>query len=345
MMYQSASEQVFTDGQFAWQSSSISRKTVGISHFSHAQRLKLVRQDSGFSGHDFFLLVSACLDMIDFNEGELNEIVKAFVDTHCTEEQAQSMNEKNGGFSDWDWISQLFNRLPEGALWALLRGAIAGRAQLSDEVIMNLDDSMQGQLFFESHVRNRRARIAFACSREHIIYMREAAGAKNVSMNDEEFTQLVKLNDSITFACFARCEQMKPHHLLFIQHKLAQDPHHSEFLASSYDAKITLMKALEVQGNSPELSRMRQALETTDLASNGTNTDGCPHSIDGCPGSSDGCHQSFDGCPDSSWCNYLNTSTRAESEVQGTFRATKKTPPVSTAGPIGASAVDGHLIN
>ena len=317
-MYQSASQQVFTDGQSAWQSNSISRKSVAISHSSHSQRMKLVRLDSGFSGYDFSLLVSACLDMADFNESELNDMVKAFVETHCTEDQAQSMNEKNGGYSEWDWISQLFGRLPDGALWLLLRGAIAARAQLSDEVIIGLDDSMQGQLFFEPHVKNKRARIAFACSREHIIYMREAAGANNVCLSDEEFTQLVKLNDSITFACFARCEQMRPHHLLFIQHKLAKNPHQCEFLASSYDAKITLMKALELQGNSQELCWMRQVLENPNPASNEASV---------------------------VWHDYLNARGKGESVMPGAFRATEKALPVSTPGPKGASAVARHLIN
>jgi len=123
------------------------------------------------------------------------------------------------------------------------------------------DDLIQGQLFFKDHVKNRKARIAFARSTENIIYMREAAGSKNVWMDDGEFAELVELNDSVTFACFARSEQMKPHHLLFIVQKLVANPHSHEFLANSYEAKITLMKALEVQGNTPELSCMRQAVE------------------------------------------------------------------------------------
>jgi hypothetical protein len=279
MMYQPASERVFTDGQSAWRSNSISRKAVEISHSSHPQRLQLICESEGFSGHDFFQLLSTCLDMEDFNESELNELIRAYVETRCSGDQTHSMNEKNGGFSDWDWVSQLFDRLPEDALRLLLQGAIAARAQLSDEVIMKLDDSMQGQLFFTSHVQNRRARIAFACAGEHNIYLREAAGARNVWMSDEEFARLVELDDSITFACFARCEQMKPHHLLFIQHKLAQKPHQSEFLASSYEAQITLMKALEIHGNSQELTRMRQLLEGTDDTSTGDQGDGCLRSF------------------------------------------------------------------
>jgi hypothetical protein len=124
-----------------------------------------------------------------------------------------------------------------------------------------LDDLMQGQLFFDDHVKNRKARIAFARSKENIIYMREAAGSRNVWMDEEEFAELVELNDSVTFACFARSEQMKPHHLLFIVQKLAANPHSHEFLANAYETKITLMKALELQGNTPELSCMRQAVE------------------------------------------------------------------------------------
>ena len=254
-------ENTSADRQSAWQSNSRTRKTWEFRNSSHQQRLSHIQQAEAFSGHDFFMLVSACLDHTEFNESELTELAKAFVDKHCTANHAEEMNERNGAPSDWDWIAILFDRLPEKALWQLLRGAIATRAELPDEAIMKLDDSMQGQLFYEGHVQNRRARIAFARSAEHIIYMREAAGGKNVWMEDEEFAGLVELNDSVTFACFARCDQMRPHHLLFINHKLAADPHRSEFLASSYDTRITLMKALEVQGNTPELSWMRQALE------------------------------------------------------------------------------------
>ena len=248
--------------QSAWQTNSKTRNAWEFQTSSHEQRLSIIRQAEAFNGHDFFILVSNGLDHAGFSESELVDLAKTFVENHCHADQGPAMNERQGAFTDWDWISNLFDRLPEQALWQLLRGAIATRAELSDEAIMKLNDSMQGQLFYESQVQNRQARIAFARSAEHIIFMREAAGRKNVWMDDEEFSSLVDMNDSETLACFARCEQMKPHHLFFIKQILAADPHGSEFLATSYDTAITLMKALEVQGNTPEMSWMRQASET-----------------------------------------------------------------------------------
>ena len=249
--------------QSAWQSNSKTRQTWEFRNAGQEQRLNIIRQAEVFSGHDFFILVSACLDQGGIEDDELTELAKTFVDNHCPVDRALTMNEKNGVLSDWEWISNLFGRLPEAALWQLLRGAIVTQAELPDEAIMKLDDSMQGQLFYESHVQNRQARIAFARCANHIIFMREAAGGKNVWMEDEEFSELVDLNDPVTLACFARCEQMKPHHLLFIKNKLEADPHSSAFLATSYDTAITLMKALEVQGNTPEMAWMRQACATT----------------------------------------------------------------------------------
>ncbi|MFC1796127.1 hypothetical protein ACFL1V_03420 [Pseudomonadota bacterium] len=255
-------ERVSAGRQSTWLTNSKTRKTWEFQTSSHEQRLSIIRQAEVFSGHDFFILVSNGLDHAGFSENELVDLAKIFVENHCHADQGPAMNERQGAFTDWDWISNLFDRLPEQALWQLLRGVIATRAELSDEAIMKLNDSMQGQLFYESQVHNRLARIAFARSAENIIFMRDAAGSKNVWMDDEEFSSLVGLNDSETLACFARCEQMKPHHLFLIKQKLAADPHRSEFLATSYDTAITLMKALEVQGNTPEMSWMRQASET-----------------------------------------------------------------------------------
>jgi hypothetical protein len=78
-------------------------------------------------------------------------------------------------------------------------------------------------------------------------------------MDDEEFTELVSQDDSATLACFARSEQMKPHHLAYIEYKLAAHPHRQELLATSYDTSITLKKALECQGDSREMTLFRQA--------------------------------------------------------------------------------------
>ena len=156
--------------------------------------------------------------------------------------------------------------------------------------------------------------------------MREAAGGNNVWMDDEEFARLVELDDSITFACFARSEQMRPHHLLFIQHKLAADPHQTEFLASSYETKITLMKALEMQGNSQELTWMRSALKAMSPA---THSDGCLRSSDA----------------GALWRNYVEIKSRAVSSLPRNPLAMNNTCPVSTAGPVRTSTVGRYLLN
>jgi len=324
------SKQALTGSMSAWQSNSKTRNNLDFRNASQEQRLQLIRQATAFSGHDFFLLVSACLDGSQITDNEIIDVTKAFVETHCSMDHMPSMNEISGAFSDWDWISMLFDRLPEKAMRQLLRAAITTRAELADDVVMNLDESMQGQLYFESHIQNRLARIAFACSGANIIYMREAAGGKNVWMDDEEFTRLVELDDSSTFACFARSEQMKPHHLLFIQHKLAADPHQSEFLASSYETKITLMKALEMQGNSQELTWMRSALEARNPA---------VHS----DGPSDGCLRYSDAGV--LWRNYVEIKNQAVSSVPRTPLSTKDSLPVSTAGPVRTSTSGRHLLN
>ena len=152
----------------------------------------------------------------------------------------------------------LFEQLPEQELWRLLQDLIESETELANGAIAQLDDRMQGFLFLQEYVTNREARIEFARSPEHMPYLRDAAGCRNVWMNDEEFTGLVSQDDSATLACFARSEQMKPHHLAYIEYKLAAHPHRQEMLATSYDASITLKKALECQGDSRELTLFRQ---------------------------------------------------------------------------------------
>ena len=51
-------------------------------------------------------------------------------------------------------------------------------------------------------------------------------------MDDGTFAQLVEEDDAVTLACFARCADMKPHHLHYISHKLALNPHQNEMLAN-----------------------------------------------------------------------------------------------------------------
>jgi hypothetical protein len=213
------------------------------------------------SGHRFYTQMLTWLDQGRYSDEELLAKTLSFVESNCVPENSASMNAAGATFSDWDWLGLLFDRLPEQALWALLKGAVATRARLRDDAVRKLDDRMQGFLFFEPYVENRRVRIEFVRSRHHMIYLREAAGSRNVWLDDDEFSELVALDDSTTFACFARCAEMKPHHLLYIERKLAADPHRSEYLADSDEARITLKKAIEKQGQTPELVNLRAALQ------------------------------------------------------------------------------------
>jgi len=158
----------------------------------------------------------------------------------------------------------LFEQLPEKDLWLLLQEMIASEIKLTDGTVKRLDDRMQGFLFLQEYVTNREARIEFARSKQHMPYLRDAAGSRNVWMDDEEFTSLVNQDDSKTLACFARSEQMKPHHLAYIEYKLAAHPHGCETLATSYETTITLKKAMEQQGNSWDLALFRLARTALD---------------------------------------------------------------------------------
>jgi hypothetical protein len=234
---------------------------------TQAGRLAFIANTRPISGHDFHHLVLACLEDTSISDNELSDIVRTFVETHCIAENSTAMNYRGDRYSDWAWLSLLFGKLPEKALWPLVEGAITTKADLRDDAVRKLNESMQGHLFIEEHVMNRRVRIEYARSPGNIVYMREAAGSKHVWMEEEIFSELVEVNDSRTFACFARCEHMKPHHLMYIEHKLEIDPHGHEFLGTSYDAKITLKKALELQGQARELAYMKLALMVLDIAS------------------------------------------------------------------------------
>lgn len=153
----------------------------------------------------------------------------------------------------------LFKQLPEPELWSLLQQVIDAEVELDDRSVSQLDDRMQGLLFLQEFVVNREARIRFAASAAHMTYLRDAAGSRNVWMDDEEFTALVEANDPVTLACFARSQEMRPHHLAFIEHKLRVDPHGVDLLATSWDTRITLKKALESQGNTREMDLFRLA--------------------------------------------------------------------------------------
>jgi hypothetical protein len=243
--------------------------TNGSSNFvtgSQAERLAYIANTRPLSGHEFHHLILACNDDSRISDDELSEIVRTFVENHCIAENSTAMNYRGDRYSDWAWLSLLFDKLPEIALWPLVEGAITTKADLRDDAVRKLNESMQGHLFLEDHVLNRRVRIEYARSPGNIVYMREAAGSKHVWMEEEVFSELVEVNDSRAFACFARCEHMKPHHLMYIEHKLEIDPHGHEFLGTSYDAKITLKKALELQGHARELAYMKLALMVLDIA-------------------------------------------------------------------------------
>lgn len=156
-------------------------------------------------------------------------------------------------------LEVMISRLPEQEGWKLLQNAIDSRVELDDRTVRSLDSRMQGLLFLQDHVINRKARIEFARSKEHMPYLREAAGSRNVWMTDQEFTELVEQNDPETLACFARSEQMRPHHLVYIEYKLAVDPHHQESLATAYDAMIAVKKSIESKGSKGEVALMRLA--------------------------------------------------------------------------------------
>jgi hypothetical protein len=156
-------------------------------------------------------------------------------------------------------LDQMMRRLPERDRWRLLQDAIDRRLDWPDAAVRRLDARMQGLLFLQDHVRNREARIAFARSPDNMLYLREAAGSRNVWMSDAEFDELVEENDPETLACFARCEAMAAHHLIYIGHLLAARPHLKPGLGTTHDASITARKVLEVKGVSREVALMRLA--------------------------------------------------------------------------------------
>lgn len=148
---------------------------------------------------------------------------------------------------------------PEHTLWRMLQDLVSAETELADETIDRLDSRMQGFLFLQDHVDNRKARIAFARSRRHMPYLRDAAGSRNVWMTDAEFGELVEQDDAETLACFARSEQMHPHHLTYIEYKLTLNPHGRDVLATAYDAMIAAKKAQELRGASRGMALMRLA--------------------------------------------------------------------------------------
>ena len=162
------------------------------------------------------------------------------------------MNRENG-------LQELIGNLPEQDLWRVLQDMTATETEVDDQTIALLDSRMQGFLFLQEYIDNREARIAFARSPEHMTYLRDAAGSRNVWMSDAEFSELVEQDDAATLACFARSEQMNLHHLAYIEYKLALHPHGNDMLATSYDAMITIKKVLEQRGTTRSMALIRLA--------------------------------------------------------------------------------------
>ena len=221
-------------------------------------------------------------------------------------------------------FDMLIEQLPEPDLWRLLQDVIDSEIEFTDSTIKRLDDRMQGFMFLQEYVNNRAVRIDFARSPRHMPYLRDAAGSRNVWMTDEEFTELVNLDDSATLACFARSEQMSPHHLAYIEYKLLIHPHGDELLATSYDTRITLKKALEQQGNTQEMARFRLtravldgSIEVGSLLEN---------RLPGVVGRSN-------GDPRALWNGYLNLKNLDDS----TLRELLEAAGMSTSRPAGAS--------
>ena len=88
-------------------------------------------------------------------------------------------------------LQTLTGAVPEQEKWRMLQDVIAAETELDDETIGRLNSHMQGFLFLQEYIGNRKARIAFARSPVHMSYLRDAAGSRNVWMNDAEFNELI----------------------------------------------------------------------------------------------------------------------------------------------------------
>lgn len=149
--------------------------------------------------------------------------------------------------------------LQEQQMWRALQDIVSSGSEIDDHIVRQLDSRMQGYLFLQENVNNREARIAFARCPRNMPYLRDAAGSRNVWMSDTEFSELVEEDSSETLACFARSEQMAPHQLMYIEHKLSRNPHRKTELATADDALITARKVLSQRGGGRGLALMRLA--------------------------------------------------------------------------------------
>jgi len=229
-------------------------------------------------------------------------------------------------------FDELIHQLEEPDLWRLLQDVIASEIEFEDTTIRQLDDRMQGFMFLQEYVANRAARIDFARSPDHMDYLRDAAGSRNVWMDDQEFTDLANQDDSATLACFARSEQMRPHHLEYIIHKLDSHPHRRELLATSDDARITFKKALETQGYSLELTLIRLAKAALEgaVSIDSTIESHAPSAV-----------VHANGDPRALWRAYQNLRALDERII----RALLEESGMSTGVPVGTSRDDGKSLH
>ena len=155
------------------------------------------------------------------------------------------------------------NGQEESELWLRLQKLMAAGKQLDDHDVQALDERMQGFLFLQNHVENRRARIDFARNPSNMAYLRDAAGGNKVWMVDDEFSELVQEDNAVTLACFGRSEAMQLHHLEFIAFRLSTGPHRQDVLADAHEVQITIKKAIDKKGATQAWRLMKQAISQT----------------------------------------------------------------------------------
>ena len=83
-------------------------------------------------------------------------------------------------------LRAMIGRRPEQDLWRALQDVVTTETPLDDRTIGRLDSRMQGFLFLQDYVGNRKARIAYARSPHNMPYMRDAAG-KPDHLDDEDY--------------------------------------------------------------------------------------------------------------------------------------------------------------
>jgi hypothetical protein len=171
-----------------------------------------------------------------------------------------SRAKNNPDSSDWAGLSRVFDTLPEATQWKILRAAIAARKELGADAVRAMSEQMQGCYFVEPWVQHRSARICYAADSGHSIHLRIAAGSNQVWFDDEEFGELLLNRELRDLACFARCPEMRPHHLMLVEHLLKTEPLCGDGLPTAYEAAIALKKSLEKHGHTIESHWFRSPL-------------------------------------------------------------------------------------